>query len=46
MKLDFFFYKAQPSQSLHFKGEKCTGGKYLKLCCIVLVGANMDDGIE
>lgn len=36
------FYKMQPSKTLHFKREKCTGGKHSKVRISVLIGANCD----
>ena len=38
-----FFYKAQRSQSLHSKEQKCTGGKHSKLRVTVLVGVNKEE---
>ena len=35
------FYHLQPNRTLHFRGEKCTGGKQSKERLSVLVGANM-----
>ena len=35
------FYKMQPNKTLHFRGERCTGGKQSKERLSVLVGANM-----
>ena len=35
------FYQLQPSRTLHFRNEKCTGGKQSKERISVLVGSNM-----
>ena len=36
------FYKMQTSKTLHFRGEKCTGGNHSKVRISILVGANCD----
>ena len=36
-----FFYQMQPNKTLHFRGERCTGGKQSKERLSVLVGAHM-----
>ena len=35
------FFHMQPKNTLHFRGERCTGGKQSKERLSILVGANM-----
>ena len=41
MRTKQHIFQMQPSKTLHFRGEKCTGGKQSKERLSVLVGANM-----
>ena len=34
------FYQGLPKKTLHLKGEKCGGGKYIKVCLTEMVAAS------